>query len=168
MDSAGYLKNPISLYQTPFVVKNLAKSLYFFLHSQINHCPKDSLKKYPLILPPNDILERIGDIQLVTNLEYRFPIISIFEGALFADIGNVWLTHESSEFPDGQFNLKTLPQSIATGIGFGLRANISIITLRCDLGIPLYDPGVEQSKRWCPPHWKLNQVTANFGIDYPF
>ncbi len=116
----------------------------------------------------NDILERIGDIQLVTNLEYRFPIISIFEGALFADIGNVWLTHESSEFPDGQFNLKTLPQSIATGIGFGLRANISIITLRCDLGIPLYDPGVEQSKRWCPPHWKLNQVTANFGIDYPF
>ena len=116
----------------------------------------------------NDILERIGDMQLVTNLEYRFPIISIFEGALFADLGNVWLANPSQEFPDGQFDLKTLHKSIATGIGFGLRANISILTLRCDLAIPLYDPGKETSRRWRPPYWKFSQVTANFGIDYPF
>ena len=115
-----------------------------------------------------DILERIGDIQLVINLEHRFPIISIFEGALFADIGNVWLTHQSQEFPDGQFNLKTLPQSTAVGIGFGLRANISILTLRCDLATPLCDPGMQSSHRWRPPYWKPSQITANFGIDYPF
>ena len=96
------------------------------------------------------------------------PIISIFEGALFADIGNVWLTHQSQEFPDGQFNLKTLPQSTAVGIGFGLRANISILTLRCDLATPLYDPGMQSSHRWRPPYWKPSQITANFGIDYPF
>ena len=116
----------------------------------------------------NDMLERIGDIQLVANLEYRFPIVSIFEGALFADLGNVWLANESQEFPDGQLKLDNLLQSIATGIGFGLRANISIITLRCDLAIPLYDPGAAENRRWRPPYWKFSQITANFGIDYPF
>lgn len=113
-------------------------------------------------------LERIGDLQLVANLEYRFPIISIFEGALFTDVGNVWLTHKSEEFPGGQFTLSDFPKSIAVGVGAGLRANISIVTLRLDLAIPLYDPGYEQSQRWRPPHWKTSQITANFGIDYPF
>jgi len=116
----------------------------------------------------DEILERIGDIQLVANLEYRFPIASIFEGALFADFGNVWLTHKSEEFPDGEFRFDNLYKSIASGIGLGLRANISFVTIRCDLAIPLYDPGLEQSLRWCPPNWKLSQITANFGIDYPF
>ena len=115
-----------------------------------------------------EMLERIGDIQLVANLEYRFPLIYIFEGALFADMGNVWLAHNSDEFPGGQIQLDNIYKSIATGIGFGLRANISILTLRCDLAIPLYDPGVQQSRRWRPPYWKFSQITANFGIDYPF
>ncbi|MBP5190173.1 MAG: BamA/TamA family outer membrane protein [Bacteroidales bacterium] len=115
-----------------------------------------------------DILERIGDIQMVLNLEYRFPVVSIFEGALFADLGNVWLAHESQEFPDGQFSLDNIVKSIATGIGVGLRANISILTLRCDLAIPLYDPGAAENRRWRPPYWKFSQITANFGIDYPF
>ncbi len=116
----------------------------------------------------NNLLERVGDIQLVMNLEYRFPLFSIFEGALFTDIGNVWLTHESEEFPGGQLKLKELPSSIAACIGIGLRANISIITLRIDLAIPTYDPGVATHERWRMPYWKLNQFTANFGIDYPF
>ena len=116
----------------------------------------------------DDILERTGDIQLVLNLEYRFPIVSVFEGALFADAGNVWLANASQEFQDGQFSLASLHKSIATGIGLGLRANISILTLRLDLAIPLYDPGKEPSRRWRPPYWKPSQTTLNFGIDYPF
>ena len=116
----------------------------------------------------SNVLERIGDLQLVANLEYRFPIASIFEGALFTDIGNVWLTHESEEFPGGQFTLSDFPRSIAVGIGAGLRANISIVTLRLDLAIPLYDPGYQSDLRWRPPHWSTSQITANFGIDYPF
>jgi len=115
-----------------------------------------------------NLLERVGDMQLVMNLEYRFPMFSIFEGALFTDIGNVWLVHESKEFPGGQFKLNELAHSIASCIGLGLRANISIITLRIDLAIPTYDPGEAEGSRWRMPHWKLNQFTANFGIDYPF
>lgn len=116
----------------------------------------------------DNMLDRIGDIQLVANLEYRFPVVSIFEGALFADMGNVWLTNESQEFPDGQFRFDKFYKDIAVGIGVGIRANISIVTLRCDLAIPLYDPGQVSSHRWRPPYWKLSQTTVNFGIDYPF
>lgn len=116
----------------------------------------------------NSMLERVGDMQLVFNIEHRFPLFSIFEGALFADLGNVWLYRESEEFPGGKLNLADLPKSIACGIGFGLRANISILTLRLDLAIPLYDPGQAESQRWRLPYWRFNQMTANIGIDYPF
>lgn len=114
------------------------------------------------------MLERVGDMQLVVNLEHRFPLFSIFEGALFADMGNVWLYHDSEEFPGGQFRLKEFPTNIACGIGLGLRANISILTLRLDCAIPLYDPCEAVGERWRPEHWRLRQVTANLGIDYPF
>ncbi|MCR4827907.1 MAG: Stealth CR1 domain-containing protein [Bacteroidales bacterium] len=116
----------------------------------------------------SNMLERVGDMQLVLNLEHRFPMFSIFEGALFADMGNVWLYHDSEEFPGGQFRLKDFPSNIACGIGVGLRANISILTLRLDSAIPLYNPGEAAGARWRPQHWKLRQVTLNFGIDYPF
>lgn len=114
------------------------------------------------------MLERIGDIQLVGNLEYRFPIFSIIEGALFADAGNVWLMHESEDFPGGKFSFKELPQSMAYDIGIGIRANISIVTIRCDLALPLYDPGFSKDQRLRAKHWNLSEITANFGIDYPF
>lgn len=114
------------------------------------------------------VLEKIGDIQLVGNLEYRFPIVSILEGALFTDLGNVWLMNESEDFPGGKFTFKDLPRSIASDIGFGIRANISIVTIRCDLAIPLYDPGLSEDQRLRPKHWSLSEITANFGIDYPF
>jgi len=116
----------------------------------------------------DNVLERVGDMQLVANLEYRFPLFSIFEGALFADMGNVWLLNESEEFPGGQFNLKEFPESVALCSGLGLRANISILTLRADFAIPVYDPGLSADLRWRPAHWKVNQINVNFGIDYPF
>lgn len=114
------------------------------------------------------MFERIGDIQLVGNLEYRFPIFSIIEGALFADVGNVWLMHESEEFPGGKFSFKELPRSIASDIGLGIRANISIVTIRCDLALPVYDPGYSVDQRLRAKYWNLSEITANFGIDYPF
>ena len=116
----------------------------------------------------NPMAERVGDMTLVLNLEDRFHIASIFEGALFADIGNVWLTHESSEFEGGKFEAAKMLQSLAVGAGFGLRLKVSIITLRLDLAIPVYDPGYEPTHRWRPPYWKISQIVTNLGIDYPF
>lgn len=115
-----------------------------------------------------DILERVGDIQLVINLEERFPIAGIFEGAVFSDIGNVWLMNPSQDYPDGEFRFDKFYKEMAVGIGLGLRLNISILTLRLDFGIPLFDPGYSQGLCWRLPHWKFNQVVTNIGINYPF
>lgn len=116
----------------------------------------------------NAMAERVGDISLVMNFEDRFPIASIFEGAIFADVGNVWLTHESSEFEGGKLTPSNFLPSLAVGGGLGLRLKISIITIRFDFAIPFYDPGYEVSHRWRPPYWKINQLVTNIGIDYPF
>lgn len=116
----------------------------------------------------NYAFERIGDIQLVGNLEFRFPVISIFEGAIFTDLGNVWLAYESEEFPGGKFSFKNLPSSLASDVGLGIRANISIVTIRCDLALPVYDPGMAEDQRLRVKHWSFSDITANFGIDYPF
>ena len=113
-------------------------------------------------------LERVGDLQLVINFEERFPIAGIFEGALFADMGNVWVVNPTDLYPGGEFKLKDFIKEIAVGIGLGLRVNVSVATLRLDFAIPLYDPGVEESQRWRPPHWKFSQFVTNFGINYPF
>ncbi|MCR5821536.1 MAG: BamA/TamA family outer membrane protein [Bacteroidales bacterium] len=116
----------------------------------------------------NDVIERMGDMTLVLNVEERFPIFGIFEGAAFADMGNVWLLNQSDDFPDGEFRLDKFFDEIAVGVGLGLRVNVSIVTLRVDFGIPLYDPGYDKRERWRLPHWRFNQIVTNFGIDYPF
>ena len=115
-----------------------------------------------------DMLERVGDLQLVLNLEGRFPIAGVFEGAVFADMGNVWLLNSSEQYPGGEIKLKSLPSEVAVGIGLGLRVSVSIATLRLDFGIPFYDPGYALSHRFRPPHWHFNQIVTNFGINYPF
>lgn len=114
------------------------------------------------------MLERVGDVQLVANLEGRFPIVGAFEGALFADVGNVWLLNPSDQYPGGELRADDLLQEVAMGIGLGLRINISVATLRLDLAIPLYDPGYNPGQRWRPAHWSLAQIVTNFGINYPF
>ncbi|MFA5419063.1 MAG: BamA/TamA family outer membrane protein, partial [Bacteroidales bacterium] len=65
--------------------------------------------------------ERVGDIQLEGNVEYRFPIYSFFKGALFADIGNVWTYRNSTTFPGGQFEFNTFYKELAVDAGFGFR-----------------------------------------------
>ena len=116
----------------------------------------------------NSMLERVGDLQRVMNIEGRFPIVSIFEGAVFTDMGNVWLLNPSDQYPGGNLNWSRVLEEIAIGVGFGIRANVSIATLRVDFGIPLYDPGYDANLRWRPGHWKFNQIVTNFGINYPF
>lgn len=115
-----------------------------------------------------NVFERVGDMSLVINLEDRFHLFGIFEGAAFIDMGNIWLLRPSDEFPDGNFTFKTFIPELAIGGGLGLRMNISIITLRLDFAIPFYDPQYAKSERWRFPHWKWNQIVTNFGIDYPF
>ncbi len=114
------------------------------------------------------MFERVGDLQMVLNVEGRFPIVSIFEGAVFADMGNVWLLNASEQYPGGELRPRDVLREIALGVGVGLRLNVSIAILRVDFAIPVYDPGFDESRRWRPQYWKFNQIVTNFGINYPF
>ena len=116
----------------------------------------------------DNMLERVGDLQLVLNFEGRFPIVSILEGAVFTDMGNVWLLNASQEYADGEIKWNSIPREVAVGVGAGLRLNVSIATLRVDFALPLYDPGYTTTQRWRPRHWTFSQVVTNFGINYPF
>ena len=111
----------------------------------------------------------MGEIMLVGNIEQRFPILGIFEGALFADVGNVW-TYYAWGFLDDDFHIYPMDiiKTVALDVGFGLRANISIITLRLDLAVPIYDPTYAEGERWMHSHLGWDKLVFNFGINYPF
>jgi outer membrane protein insertion porin family len=105
-----------------------------------------------------------GDIKMEMNTELRFRIFSVFRGALFVDAGNIWTVREDSKRPGSQFTPQFL-QQIAVGIGGGIRADISILILRVDLGIPVREPFRPQGSRW---NFDGNNLVWNFAIGYPF
>ena len=114
------------------------------------------------------IPSQVGDMKMEANVEYRFPIFWKFEGALFADAGNIWDLYNSTE--DGSFKFSTLGESIGLDWGLGLRLNLDFILLRLDSGIRIHDPGRDSGDRWvAPAHWfNNNNIAIHFGVGYPF
>lgn len=117
--------------------------------------------------------EQPGEIILEANVEYRFPIYSFFEGALFADAGNVWMIEEDSR-QGAEFKFPSFLQEMAIGVGFGLRLNFSFLLIRLDAGIKAYDPARAAGKRYILNDFNLldpgknGQTLLNLGIGYPF
>lgn len=112
--------------------------------------------------------DKIGDILLEGNIEYRFHMIRSFYGALFLDAGNVWRLYPDKSKPGGEFKLNTFADQIAIGGGLGIRWDLSFFVLRLDLGVPLKDPKLEEGKRWTFDKQPWQYTVANFGIGYPF
>ncbi len=110
----------------------------------------------------------VGEIQFIANIEQRFPLVGIFEGAFFADMGNVWMCEDWGYGSLNQFQLSEILRGTALDAGIGIRANISVVTLRIDVALPLYDPGYPAGQRWLPSHWAWNTISTHFGINYPF
>lgn len=118
---------------------------------------------------PNNLnIESIGDIQLELNLEYRIPIYSIFEGAIFIDIGNVWTMKESETFVGGEFKFNTFYKQIAVDAGLGIRVNLSFIIFRVDAAAPMVNPAYPEGERWRISKLHFSDFILNFGIGYPF
>lgn len=113
-------------------------------------------------------IEHIGDLQLETNIEYRFPFYSILKGALFADMGNIWTLTDNEAFPGGQFKFDKFYKQIAVDAGFGFRFDFSFFLIRLDLAVPLCDPAYDEGSRWRISKLQWKDVVWNFGIGYPF
>jgi outer membrane protein assembly factor BamA len=117
---------------------------------------------------PEDDFDRMGDLQLEANIEYRFPVYQFIKSALFADIGNIWLLQQEDSYPGGDFRFDRFYRELAIDVGLGLRLDFNFFILRVDFAIPLRDPAKPENERWVLNKWQLNDVIINFGIGYPF
>ncbi|HLW21406.1 MAG TPA: BamA/TamA family outer membrane protein [Cyclobacteriaceae bacterium] len=117
--------------------------------------------------------DQSGDIRLEGNIEYRFPIVSIVKGAVFADAGNIWLAKENEAIPGGKFN-KNWYKELGVGAGLGLRVDIQFFVIRLDLATPLRSPHLPENERWGNDFdfknktWRRENLVFNFAIGYPF
>ncbi len=116
----------------------------------------------------NPNIERVGDFQIEGNFEYRFPIYKVLYGALFYDIGNIWLLNESETFPGGKFDVNTFLGELAMDIGLGLRLNFSYFIFRIDIAQRITDPALPVGQRFVPGRYKWFNPIFNLGIGYPF
>ena len=113
-------------------------------------------------------INRTGDLKLLANVEWRFPLVGQLHGALFMDAGNVWLLRDDDARPGAQFYWHTLGRDLALGTGLGLRYNLKMLLLRCDVGIPLHIP-YDTGKRgyYNVPHFGKG-LCFHLGVGYPF
>ncbi len=112
--------------------------------------------------------EKMGDVIIQASVEYRFPIYSWFKGAIFTDIGNVWLLNLSESYPGGQFEFKNFMGELAIDAGVGLRMDFSFFIFRIDGAAPIKNPVFSSGNRWRISTLQLKDVIWNFGIGYPF
>ena len=111
----------------------------------------------------------VGDFKLAANLEYRFKLVWILEGALFLDAGNVWNVNPSEDRPGTRLTSDFYKQ-IAVGTGAGLRLNANFFLLRFDLGIKLKDPSLPEGGRFVlfNSDGGFRRSVFNIAIGYPF
>jgi len=113
--------------------------------------------------------DQTGNIRLEANIEYRFPIVSFFKGAVFADAGNVWNSKANPAFEvDGvatdKFSSNFISE-LGMGTGVGLRVDIQGFVIRFDLAAPFHDPSEPEGQRF---DFKLDEPVLNFAIGYSF
>ncbi len=110
----------------------------------------------------------------------------MFQAALFADAGNIWLVNKDEQRKGAEFDPQRFISEIAIGAGAGVRLDFEYFLVRFDLGVPLKDPLKVPGERWA---WQpkeeyntfLNSLSSptavlsyrtrpllNFGIGFPF
>lgn len=116
----------------------------------------------------------VGDFKLEANVEYRFKLFWLLEGALFLDAGNVWNINKYEDRPGATLGAEFYKQ-IAVGTGLGLRLDANYFLLRFDIGFKMFDPAQAEGDRflWANPNWGFREVVFkqsvfNIAIGYPF
>jgi len=112
--------------------------------------------------------DKTGDIKFESNIEYRFPLFSVVEAALFFDAGNIWYLNHNEQFDGGEFIPKDFISEIAMGTGIGTRLNFGFFIIRLDGGIRIKDPSKPTGQRYVFTKNQLKDINWNIGIGYPF
>ena len=117
-------------------------------------------------------MEKVGDIKLEMNVEYRQPLYKILHLGLFVDAGNIWLMKKHDVFPNAEFAFNRFFKEIAANVGIGLRLDLSFFVIRLDYAIKIHDPA-QQNNTWTFYNWhKFKDFSADgaivLGIGYAF
>lgn len=127
----------------------------------------------------------IGEIIIEASAEYRFDLTGTIEGALFLDVGNIWLLKEEETRPGSGFKVDQFLGEMAWSSGLGLRFDFDFFLLRLDLAVQLKDPAKIPGERWAwqpkdqynllveriqneVPGAYVPPINFNLGIGYPF
>ncbi|GHT22003.1 membrane protein [Bacteroidia bacterium] len=121
----------------------------------------DNFKSYP---------NNTGDVKLEANLEYRFKLVWVIEGALFVDVGNVWDLQKDEKRAGADFDFKRFYRELAVDAGLGFRLDFTYFILSIDTGMKLIDPA--GNRGWIfnslPNTSRPRILNVSFGIGYPF
>ncbi|RAR74128.1 translocation and assembly module lipoprotein TamL [Flavobacterium aciduliphilum] len=113
----------------------------------------------------NDFNE--ANMKLSLSSEFRFNLFYKFNGALFADAGNIWNVFDNVVDENFTFNgLKSL-KDIALGSGLGIRYDQGLFVVRFDFGFKTYNPAKPNAEKWFR-EVNFPQGVLNIGINYPF
>jgi len=130
----------------------------------------------------NLYVDQSGDIKLELNAEYRFAMIKLFSGAvslngaLFTDVGNIWLAKKDPKLPGANFQFNTLYQDLAMSSGAGVRLDLGgFLVFRIDWAFQMKKPYVMDNYGWVikninfgDPDWRRENMNLNIAIGYPF
>jgi outer membrane protein assembly factor BamA len=135
-------------------------------------------------------LNRLGDVKLEVNAEYRFKLAGPLSGALFVDAGNIWEREKQEDRPNAEFSGDFMKE-VAIGVGAGIRFDFDFLVVRLDAGLKFRDPSLPSNERWIyqsknnynqmVDDYNLNKaenepvanryennLNFNLGIGYPF
>lgn len=122
---------------------------------------------------PSGVFAQTGEMLMEANIEYRFPIWSYFEGALFTDVGNIYSLDKLDGRENASFKISTFYNYLAIGYGMGLRLNLNFLLLRLDAGYKLKNTYISDKTNsyWVRPAPFGSFITKpswNLAINYPF
>ncbi len=113
----------------------------------------------------NDFNE--ANMKLSLSAELRFNLFAKFNGALFADTGNIWNVLDNIDDKTYTFNGINSLQTIAVGSGVGIRYDQGLFVVRFDLAFKTYNPSQLEERKWFR-EVNLSKSVLNIGINYPF
>lgn len=113
-------------------------------------------------------VDQVGDLKLEANVEYRFPLVGGLDGAVFLDVGNVWLMQPDEARPGGAIDAKRFAEDLALGTGLGFRYDLDFLVLRFDIGVGIHAPYDTGRKGYYNMRRFWDSLGFHIAVGYPF
>lgn len=116
-----------------------------------------------------DYPSQVGNFKLETNAEFRFPVYKFLNGAVFADLGNIWFigSRLDQTEPEAYFKFNRFYDQLGLNTGLGARFDFGFFMFRLDWGLRLHDPNQPIGHKWIG-RLTMRKSTFSFNVGYPF